>query len=527
MLLFTIAITSCMPTPPVCDATCSAPRLIAPLGGTIVSNRKPDFQWVLPAGATGASLEFCRDAACAETIAVEPFTGTAGTPKGDLPLGSLYWRAQTTNGTVKGLTSRTRRLFVAGATATNARFATRFDPDDDHLAETVIASVPESGAGAARLYFGRIAHASSAPLEAGGAPARLGTTAAIAGDMSGDGIADFVVGAPGREDEAGRVHLYIGAEGATKHALFLSLSGYERGDRFGAAIAGGLDLDGDGAPELAVGAPEAGDGRGSVYVFARTKTGTSGAPTLVLRGEAGDHLGAALANAFDLDGDGYGDVAIGAPGADGGRGRVDIYFGSVTGIGARKTSRSGTLPNEAFGSALAGRSNALGTGISSVVVGCPRADDGAGRVDVFSGLPGGVATTPTRSFSGTPRSAFGYSLASGGDIDGDGLEDFVVGAPLAANGEGQVVVYFGAAEGVSRGSVTVAGSASKEHFGLAVGLPGDLDGDGLADLVVGAPDAFFGTGRVYTFSGVRGSLVSAPVVLDGIRAGERFGTAVN
>lgn len=322
------------------------------------------------------------------------------------------------------------------------------------------------------------------------------------GDFDGDGCADLAIGAseefagrpvPGA-DGHGAVHVLYGTPGGPGHARTLDVTrlGRDRGtDRFGAALAAG-DLDGDGDDELVVGAPGVAGG-GAVGVFGMRGRPAYGKGTLLTQatgwvgqepGET-DQFGAALAIG-DFDGDGRGEIAVGAPG-DGG-----LRYGSgvVTILDLRRRY-AGTYTQEspnvkgdgekwdAFGAALA-TGDFDADGRDDLAVGVPGEDlsarqrgmdYGDGAVDVLYGSPRGLTALrgeiwTQNILSGTPRyfDRFGTSLAAG-DLNGDGDDELVVGVP----GEDAVQVIAGTRTGglTRRHDVLLKGRKGSD-FGASV-----------------------------------------------------------
>lgn len=348
--------------------------------------------------------------------------------------------------------------------------------------------------------------------------------------------------------------------------------------RADSVVGGGCDVDGDGGAELVAGTPDEGIGRaaraGQVGVYpdwARRRPLdavriTQEWPGVVGDSETDDAFGAALA-CGDFDGDGYDDLAIGAPtetvGDRRAAGAVRIVPGDAGGP-ARSGSRtivwddlpSGrSAPRDLFGAALAvGDFDA--DGFDDLAIGVPGEDrrrSGAGAVVVIPGGPGGLAAgdartlhAATRGIPGrpTPHARFGAALASG-DLDFDGADDLVVGVPGArvakARAAGAIVVVHGAAGGLDPGRATRLDQASAglvgdadagERFGsvLAVGY---LGADAFADVVVGVPDRVEagGSGGVIAIRGSRrglrpGSSAEVEPAFTAPGAADRFGAAV-
>jgi hypothetical protein len=312
-----------------------------------------------------------------------------------------------------------------------------------------------------------------------------------------------------------------------------------------------LDVNGDGYDDLVIGAWNADPGdranAGTVSVFLGSAAGVGATAATELAGASvGDQMGASVAAAGDVDGDGYGDLAVGASytsvGEHPNAGSVSVFLGGPAGLAERAhRTLEGTGTFDIFGATLAGAGDLNGDGYADLAVGAPLADPGnrvdAGSVSVFLGGAAGTAAVAAVVLGGVAAGdLFGQSVSGGGDLNGDGYSDLVVGAILASPGgrghAGTESVYLGGASGVGPTAATVLeGDNGDDQFGGASAMAGDVNGDGYTDLVVGSFAASPGrrarAGRASVFHGDGSGVASLPaVVLEGLFANDLFGNAV-
>ena len=334
----------------------------------------------------------------------------------------------------------------------------------------------------------------------------FGYSVASAGDVNGDGYADVVVGAHGNDGAAGyagEAYVYHGSASGLSETPDWSDHGEASSDQFGRSVASAGDVNSDGYADVIVGAHQ-NDGAGSVageaYVYYGSASGLSATPDWSDQGEAlNDYFGENVASAGDVNGDGYSDVIVGAPYNDGGAyntGEAYVYHGSSSGLSAKPDwSDQGEALNDYFGASVATAGDVNGDGYADVIVGAYGNDDGgssAGEAYVYSfGVGISLATWEAWSDQGeATNDYFGRSVASAGDVNGDGYADVVVGAYGNDDGgsaAGEAYVYYGSSSGLSATpDWSDQGEAANDYFGASVATAGDVNGDGYADVIVGA-----------------------------------------
>ena len=447
------------------------------------------------------------------------------------------------------------------------------DGIDDLLLGSPVAGV---GAGAATVLFGKTT-AFAATVGLGslggggtivtgpGANDGLGIAVRAAGDINGDQVNDFIVGASDATQNdlffSGAAYVVFGRSGGFASAPDLAmlngsdgfrLDGLAGGDRTGISVDGIGDLNGDGVDDLAVGAPEAGPdmkfGAGKVYVVFGRKSAfgptvdlgaLDGSNGFVIPGLAeSDNLGSAVAGVGDLNGDGRDDLAVGANRRAAfdnfEAGTAYVVFGRNGGVsalldlaaldGSNGFRLEGEGASHVLGGSLDGAGDVNGDGIDDLIVGAPGAapdqNDNAGSAYVVFGrsgafgasidLPALDGMTGFRIDGEFGFDNLGQSVGAAGDIKRDGIDDVIVGAPFSSS-TGRAYVVFGAKQGLpatlnvslldGANGFQLNGVDADEAAGIFVGGGFDLNKDGAHDLVIGANNANSSTGRAYVVFG--------------------------
>lgn len=351
-------------------------------------------------------------------------------------------------------------------------------------------------------------------------------------DIDGDGRRDLVVGAwqenPGSSPRgAGRAYLYS-SSGELRSILVSPHE--ETGGSFGTVVSGVPDTDDDGFGDVIIGAPREDPGdsaidSGVAYVF----SGANGALRLTLRSpnpEIGGNFGIAVAGIADLNGDGSGDLVVGAYREDPDdspidAGRAYIFSGRDGSLLAILRSPSEQTRGR-FGLSISRLSDLDGDGRADILVGAPHehSEDGpaeAGRAHVFSGRTGSLIQTLSSPVP-QARGLFGFAVSDLADVNGDGADDYLIGAQRESSLEGhlsagRVHVYSGSTHQVLATLQSPSPQAGG-MFGVSVrGVP-DMDGDGAGEILVGAVGegasaGLPGSGRVHIWSGASRELLTS------------------
>jgi Ca2+-binding RTX toxin-like protein len=371
-----------------------------------------------------------------------------------------------------------------------------------------------------------------------------------AGDVNGDGKDDLIIGANGADpnglENAGSSYVLFGSTSGFAPSIDLAtlngingftINGIAAGDQLGSSVSGAGDVNGDGFADLSIGAPYADpnglEKAGQSYVVFGSNNGF---PTSLnvsdLDGNngftinpiaAGDELGVSVSAAGDVNGDGIDDLIIGAFGADPNglenAGQSYVVFGSTVGFAPslNVSDLDGTngfaidgIAEKDYSSRVSAAGDVNGDGFDDLIIGAfgadPNGNANAGTSYVVFGSPeafpasfnpSGLDGTNGFAINGIAEGDFsGFRVSSAGDFNGDGIDDLIISAPFAETSAGQSYIVFGSKEGFwasinlssldgINGSV-LNGVNPNDYSGVSVSGAGDINGDGVDDLIIGA-----------------------------------------
>lgn len=489
------------------------PRLVAPLSTSTAPTLRPSFRWQLPVGVEGVRLEICRTRACDAVDRVGQFdlAGETGTVDADLPAGVVFFRAFSRNGSRVATTpSATWELIVRQGPG-GSTFGSLPDFDGDGIAELAVGAPAEN-----RVYVYKWAggNAAAGKMIAGPQGGSFGGVVQSAGDVNGDGYADMMVGAF-FAGTGGRVYIYHGGPNGISDSPDQTLAPPEADTRVFATGTYAGDVDGDGYGDIVVGANERSSAgvdsnTGRVYVFRGGPSGIDPAPATTIVGPSQDaRIGFSVASG-DFNGDGLSDIAYGTYASS----IVYVHLGSPTGIAVAPTLERAGPDGGQFGFAISNAGDMNGDGLSDLLIAAVTANS-TGRVYVYAGSATGDALSggPIASRNGpNAGSIFGRGMVGGCDINGDSIDDAMMGTHVR---DLLWSVHGSAMLPQALPIVTNLNGVSGTDFAFSVACLGDVNRDGFSEVCVGAPGAG-GNGAVYCYTSSAAGVGGTPGVDGGV-----------
>ncbi len=424
------------------------------------------------------------------------------------------------------------------------------DVNGDGYSDVIIGSYyydnGQSNEGRAYVYHGSATGLSAAAnwtSESDQASANFGWSVAAAGDVNGDGYSDVIVGAyqfsNGHSNE-GRAFVYYGSANGLSASSNWTAESDQAFANFGWSVAAAGDVNGDGYSDVIIGCPNFDEGQtyeGKVFVYYGSVSGLSMTADWTKASDvAGSFFGYSVSTAGDIDGDGYSDIIIGQIGYNNYLGRIHVHRGSGSGVSSFNWIISGENTGDRFGSSVSCAGDVDGDGYSDIIVGASDYNESTtgGAAYLFKGAAGGISSSlEWVTYGNQPNAGYGTSVATAGDVNGDGYSDVIVGAHSFDNGqtnEGKSFVYHGSADGLADAGDSRESNSNNAQLGYSVSTAGDINGDGYGDIIAGAPKLSAGQyqeGRAFVFNGTETGLSStASWTAESNQINALFGTCV-
>ena len=387
------------------------------------------------------------------------------------------------------------------------------DLNCDGISDMVVSEPAANGAtGEVHIWYGSTAGISSTPSVTLGGTAsgdRFGDSTVPAGDVNGDGCDDLAVGAPGQLNTnsitSGVVHVFHGKAGGLESSASWTAEGGAAGDEFGGRVTSAGDVNNDGYDDLlvaALGWSSAPTRLGQIYLYLGNASGLLTTGHSWSRSGSGANLvlGFTMAGIGDVNNDGFDDVAI-ASTRDfselSGYSRVQVYHGSANGLSSMY-AREWAMDSQStmFGSALAPLGDINGDGYDDLAIGEPLNDtstgaSSGGKVWIFTGSANGFSKNPALEIEGeVAGQLFGSAIAAVGDINDDGSPEVLITSLEYGNAGGKVHLYYSDQAQLLRPGTSplLIQGATGQHLGRTLSGGGDVDGDGLLELLITSID---------------------------------------
>jgi hypothetical protein len=432
-------------------------------------------------------------------------------------MGRVYFYEYSVSGNI---TSDTVRKLIGPGT--NQGFgmsvSSAGDVNKDGFDDMIVGCTWNDSDGKAYLYFGGLVFDTIPDVimygEAG-QQSEFGKVVSGAGDVNGDGFADVIVGGHFYNLKTGRAYIYFG--GALMNNVADIIITGEATDRYLGASVSSADFNKDGFSDVLVGEPGYGSNTGRAHILFGGLN-MDNIPDVTMTGEStGNYFGFLSSPAGDVNGDSYPDVIIGATHFGGETGRAYIYFGGSTMNNAVDLTLNGE--NGYFGSWLSS-GDVNGDGYSDVIVGAYRfGSDDKGKVYIFHGGNSMNAVADLTFFGSEPDALSGMTLSTVGDLNKDGYSDIILPSKGKAN------VYFGGAQMDTIADISKYQDTPGENYAF-VSAGGDINGDGHLDYLVGAPYFNNNAGKVYIYDFKAEGEIVADVTMTGENLNDLFGRIV-
>ena len=348
----------------------------------------------------------------------------------------------------------------------------------------------------------------------------LGVSVSNAGDVNGDGYDDIIVGASGNNSNSGKAYIYFGGQDMNNIADVI-MTGESTNDLFGKSVSSAGDVNGDGYFDVIVGAPGSTSISGIAYIYYGGLYMNNIKDLTLTSNAFSTNFGISVSNAGDVNGDGFDDVIVGEIGTSLIPGKANIFLGSVSMDSLVDLKMTTTETNgKFFGESVSDAGDYNGDGFDDVIIGSYFEN----KAYIFFGS---AVMDNLSDVILTESGNFGKSVSSAGDVNGDGISDVIVGSSTNSTNTGKAYIYFGGGSLNFSADVIMTGESTHNYFGISVSSAGDVNVDGFDDVIVGANWLFPNVGKSYLYYG--GSFMNnvVDVTMIGQGANNNFGSSLS
>ena len=370
------------------------------------------------------------------------------------------------------------------------------DVNGDGYHDVICGAYGFNGMGRAYVYFGGVSmnNVADVSMYGGAISDFFGASVSNAGDVNDDGYPDVIVGAHGYSSATGRAYIYYGGS-VMDGAADVTMTGESSNNSFGYSVSDAGDINGDGFADVYVGAYGYGTSKGRAYLYYGGASMNNAVDVFMTGEETLNYFGYSVSGGGDFNGDGFADMVTGAYGHNSNTGRAYVYTNTMTGVDIPDITMTGEAVQNFFGQSVSNAGDVNNDGYDDIIIGAPGRNSIFGRAYIFFGgiIPDNI---PDVTFT-APNDGFGYSVSSAGDVNDDGYDDVIVGEPDMS----KAYIFYGGVSMNNVADVILNGEAAGGAFGLSVSSAGDVNGDGYEDVIVGDVDFGLGIGRAYIFYG--------------------------